>query len=122
MKKSVKKVVNKKRSYLPLILLGTLIFISIIVLQFTTFLLGHATSNSAPQNVAVSNVSPNSFTVTFTTPAKTQASIAYSEDSSFGNPVSAKTSAIPSLTHLVYIPDLKPGKNYNFEPLIDDKN
>lgn len=92
-------------------------------IQQRTSLTGQASPEKEPQNVVISNIDDNSFTVNFTTTSPSSAAVSVTDGSS--NPKiaydegSTAGKQIPTLSHLIRITDLKPNSLYRFSILSD---
>lgn len=79
-----------------------------------SFRLG-ASGELSPKDVRVSNISDNSFVVSWTTDKKTTGFVKYGENQNSLGKVAEESTAGENLTHLVRISGLSPGNNYFFK-------
>lgn len=95
--------------------LGTTVILSRNSVQFVT----KATVGSVPKNVQISNVSANSFTISFVTDESTLSTVAYGNDPNMGS-IALDTrdqqtgEPIPHRVHYIRIENLEPGTKYYF--------
>jgi len=113
---------------IPTIAALALLFLSIWV---TTFLIqtgvifvGRASPNKIPQNVSISNITENSFTVTYTTNEKTLSGISVEEGNVpsfvvFDDRNKEISERKEFYSHFISVTDLKPNTTYEFSILSD---
>lgn len=117
------KLWNKR---IPTIIALGLLFVSIWVtsylIQTGVIFVGRAGPDKTPQNINVSNITDSSFTLSFTTNAKTVAGLSVEEKGSspfivFDNRNKNSNDQTEFYSHFITVPDLKPETIYNFSIL-----
>ena len=98
----------------PIVFSLFVIFVVVITIPIVIVIKGFATETVLPQNVIISNVSQNSFTVVFITDKPVVGSLLYGVGDKIDLTALDEAGFNPTYTHLVTASNLNPGKTYNF--------
>lgn len=106
-----------------LVVLFVSIWVSAYLIQQSTNIVGRASGDKTPANVMVSNISDNSFTVTFTTTARANSAISVSsetlEPTTFFDIRNSSSADNSYFSHYINVSNLKPLTMYEFSILSD---
>lgn len=105
---------NSFPTILGVIFLVTSIVIGIILVQGRTIFKLGATAGNEPKEVRVTNITDNSFTVTWTTDLATQGFVKFGENQGSLNQSALNEIDSPGTTHYVNVKALKPITDYYF--------
>ena len=113
---------------IPTIFALSLLFISIWVTSFLIqsgiIVVGQSTPNKTPNNVAISNITDTSFTVSFTTNEETLAGLAIdpkdgTSDVVYDDRNKTNNDLTAFYSHFITVSELQPATTYNFSILSD---
>lgn len=115
--------------FLPIILLVLGLIVGIFLIQNKTFLRSKAAPLTAPQNIVISNITDNSFTVSWTTAEAAAGFISYGKETSLGSAAQDDRDGLnrnKRYTHHVTLSNLDPQITYYFKigsgsQMFDDK-
>lgn len=114
MKSSKAKFRSSLYRLIPVGLVALIVVLTVVLIQVALTVRSRADVSEGPRNILVSNVTPNSFTVTFVTDKQTTGSLIY------GKTESPELIALDSLgtaavyNHLISVRNLNPETTYNF--------
>lgn len=110
---------------LGLFLLVSTVVVGVIYTQRQQFFESHATPTSTPENVQVTNITANSFTVSFTTQESVSAQLLLNTDTTpltvFDERDDIGGSVGSYYTHSFIITNIDPGKTYSYSLLVGAK-
>ncbi|MCB9790821.1 fibronectin type III domain-containing protein [Candidatus Nomurabacteria bacterium] len=110
---------QKRRYLVTSILLVIAIPVTVVAIYFATQWLSSAGQDKTPQEVAISNLTTNSLTVTWVTGKKTNGSIIVVKDKKDSSPVIDTRGADTRKTHFVELVSLEPDTDYTFKIVSD---
>lgn len=108
---------NKQKhiaSLLPLIISLVVLFVVVLLLPLQIILGSHADEAVVPKNILISDISPNSFTVTFNTDKKSVGTVSFGQKGKLDQVALDSLGAVAVYTHQVSAQNLRPGTAYSF--------
>lgn len=102
------------KDLLPLIFSLVVILIVVVTIPLSIVIKGFAAESVLPQNVVISNVTSNSFSVTFVTTKPVLGSVSYGQNNKLAYVALDNSDLKPVYAHLITVNYLEPGKSYDF--------
>lgn len=110
---------QKRRYLITSILLVLAIPVTVVAIYFVTQWISSAGQDKTPKEVAISNLTTSSLTVTWVTGAKTNGSLIVVKEGKESSPIIDTRGADTRKTHFVELVSLEPNTEYSFKILSD---
>lgn len=109
---------KKIPTLLGMLFIGIGVGLTSLIIQQETSFFGFASISDTPENIRLSNITDNSFTVSYTTSSKTVGSVNFGTTESLGSSALDQDDIGKEITartvHLIPVSDLKPSTTYYF--------